>query len=163
MKKISLLALFIVPFLYCGCAAPAKFPTPQRTTILRTGYDGKVMVRIKGEGRNVAQAKEQARRNAVRELLIDGFPGNATYPSIKPLVGKKGYEEHEAYFESMYKGKRWKRFVSDTDIIISDTEVTRAQHSVLVRCNLELNVAKLKKRLQRDKIIPPDTTTNVYD
>ena len=164
MKVSRLLLLFVISFLYCGCSTPAKFPAPQRTTIIRSGYDGKVTIRVKGEGRTVAQAKEQAKRNAVRELLIDGIAGNATYPSIKPLVGKKGYEEHEAYFQSMYSGNRWKKFVSDADMLITDTEVTRAQHTVLVRCNLELNVAKLKRRLQRDKIIPgDDTTINEYD
>ena len=163
MKTNKLLLLLIIPMIFCGCSAPAKFPTPQKTTIIRSGYDGKVTIRVKGEGQTKAQAKEQAKRNAVRELLIEGIAGNATYPSIKPLVGKKGYEENEAYFESMYKGNRWKKFVSDADMIVSDVEVTRGQHTVLVRCNLQLNVAKLKKRLQRDKIIPADTTTNVYD
>lgn len=87
------------------------------TVYMNDEGDGSITVRAYGHGRNRSDARAQAAKNALRDVIFRGVqvPGNALLS--KPLVTTLNAEEkHQAFFDAFFvDGGDYERFVSTAD------------------------------------------------
>ena len=117
MKKILIIASAVL--MAIGCSPrniTSAYNTPE-PIYMNDEADGSITVRAFGEGRNLYDAKTQARKNALRAVIFKGIsvPGNA-YLS-RPLVTElNAQEKYEAFFNEFFKDHGpYEKFVSAWD------------------------------------------------
>lgn len=119
MKKIALLAFAAAALLFAGCGAQkttsSYYSSP--TSLIRFDSDGSLVVRAYGSGRTGANAREQAWKNAVRDVIFKGInvPGNPL--ASKPLVTEvNAQEKYEEFFNAFFADKGYYRsFITTED------------------------------------------------
>lgn len=119
MKKNILLLLAAAALLFAGCAAQkttsSYYNSP--TALIRYDADGSMVLRAYGSGRTGANAREQAWKNAVRDVIFKGInvPGNPM--ASKPLVTEvNAQEKYEQFFNAFFQDKGYYRsFVTTED------------------------------------------------
>jgi hypothetical protein len=79
--------------------------------------DGSITVESFGKGRNKADASEQAKKNAVWEVLFNGIKeGNGACISDPLLLSSDSRSRHEDFFNTFFKDDgKYKQFVSLKD------------------------------------------------
>lgn len=119
MKRIPILALCLA-FALAGCSKKEISTSsyyPSKTTYMNDEGDGSITVRAYGHGRNRRDAKQQAAKNALRDVIFRGVtvPGNALLS--KPLVTTLNAEEKfRSFFDAFFAdGGEYTRFVSTED------------------------------------------------
>lgn len=114
MKKILIIIiLMIVALPFATNAQFAKF----ETECLGIEQDGSQTVRAWGTGRNRSDAVEQAKKNAVFDVLFKGVRGGSSECNLKPLVPEvNARERYEEYFDRFFAdGGEYTKFVSAAD------------------------------------------------
>lgn len=121
--------------------------------------DGSITLKSWGNGRNYFDATEQAKKNAVREVLFKGIKtGQAGCPKSPLVLEINAEQKYEDYFAAFFADKGpYTEFVSLKDERIAH-KVTRdkkgAQNSVTESAIVRVMRLSLKKKLVEDKIIP---------
>lgn len=79
--------------------------------------DGSQTVKAYGSGRNRLDALEQARKNAVRDVIFNGIRLGKPECEVKPVVSEvNAREKHERYFNTFFADDGpYKEFVSTED------------------------------------------------
>jgi hypothetical protein len=119
MKKNIRLLLAPAALLFAGCAAhkPTSSYYNSPTALIRYDADGSMVLRAYGSGRTGANAREQAWKNAVRDVIFKGInvPGNPM--ASKPLVTEvNAQEKYEQFFNAFFQDKGYYRsFVTTED------------------------------------------------
>ena len=127
------------------------------TECLNTEMDGSETLRAWGSGRNKRDALEQAKKNAVRDVLFKGVRNGNGGCSTRPLVTTVNAEEkYERYFNTFFQdGGEYANYISmkDTKNRSYDSESTGQQdkYGTVVR----VLRSKLKEKLIQDEIIKP--------
>ncbi len=151
MKKIDLI---LVATLFMLQSEAQVYP---KTSIscLGTELDGSQTLRVTGYGRNRADAKEQAKKNAVWAVIFDGIREGAKGCNTRPLVTEvNAKERYEEYFNLFFAdGGDYKEYVS-----LSDTKKRsggKKKDKLGYSYDLTVRVlrAELKARLKADNII----------
>lgn len=161
-KLILLLTLLVV-------ASSAALAQRQRAQKKVAGYyayktecmgiemDGSQTLKCWGTGKNRFDAVEQARKNAVRDVLFNGVRSGDCNP--KPVIFEvNAQEKYEDYFNNFFKdGGEYKNFVNNKDEslwpkIFKDKKKagTEVEEGVIVR----VLRSELKKKMIEDKILP---------
>lgn len=123
-----------------------------------TELDGSVTLKAWGNGRNYFDATEQAKKNAVRDVLFKGIrTGQPGCPST-PLVLEPGAQnKYEQYFADFFKDNGpYLAYVNLKDERIGHKlkrDKKGAQNSVTESVIVRVKRLDLKKRLIEDKII----------
>ena len=116
MKRLLLMALMVLgaTTLSAQTRIGEKYNLPP-VTYMNTELDGSITVRSYGEGKRKADAREQARKNAVYVIMFKGIQANGQ--TIRPLIIEaNAYERHEAYFGTFFAdGGTYKEFASAKD------------------------------------------------
>jgi hypothetical protein len=88
-----------------------------RTECLGSELDGSVTVKTWGNGRNRADAVEQAQKNAVYDVLFKGITEGKSDCFPRPLVTEPNARlKHESYFNRFFRdGGDFRQFVSTED------------------------------------------------
>ncbi|GHU68886.1 hypothetical protein FACS189413_06760 [Bacteroidia bacterium] len=123
-----------------------------------TELDGSATVKAWGNGRNYFDACEQAKKNAVRDVLFKGIIAGNGECNAHPLVPQVNAQERfETYFNKFFRdGGEYKNFVSLKDERIAD-KISRHKintpqgqtHGIVLR----ILRAELKEKLINDGII----------
>ena len=119
MKRLTMALCAAAMLLLCGCGATKTTTSyySSETIDLNHEADGSVTVRAFGSGRNGQDAREQAWKNAVRDIIFKGvnIPGNP-YMS-KPLVTEvNAQEKYEEFFNAFFADKGYyQAFVTTED------------------------------------------------
>ena len=149
--------LFLVSFALHSQSSTAGFVS-NKAECLGTELDGSMTLRSWGIGRNNSDAVEQAKKNAVAEVIFKGISVGQSVCSRSPLLIDMGAEKkHEEYFATFFSDDGpYKEFVNLNDEKIkhkikrekkkTDVSVTK---SVIVR----VNRLALKKKLVADNIM----------
>lgn len=128
------------------------------TECLGSELDGSQTLLVFADGRNRSDAVEQAKKNAVREVLFKGIKNGKSTCDPRPLVPEVNADrKYEAYFAKFFEdGGEYAKYVSLADErvynkIFRDRTKGRKQvkNSVVVR----VEVLKLKEKLRTDEII----------
>lgn len=162
MKKliynIAIILLTITLVYSCG-SSPKTVGAhySSETECLGAELDGSQTLRAWGTGRNKTDAVEQARKNAVRDILFEGITKGSGDCNIKPLLMEvNAQEKYEYYFNTFFQdGGDYKEYVSNEDTrsgsSISSSTNTQVKYGVVVR----VLRSELKERLIRDQILKP--------
>ncbi len=108
MKKIfSILALALL-MASAGCKSPMKIDNTAAyanfdVVCLGVDGDGSQTLRVYGKGNNRADAIEQAKRNAVQEILFKGITSGSGGCNKRPIVTEvNARERYEDYFNKFF-------------------------------------------------------------
>ncbi|MCH5335249.1 MAG: hypothetical protein J1D86_05555 [Alistipes sp.] len=118
MKRFLLLICAVMAF---GAGAQAQSYGAPYSSIrcMNVELDGSITVRVSGSGRNRLDAKEQARKNAVYNVIFKGVKveGHANSDISRPLVFEVNAEEKYADFmyEFFADGGKYLEFTSMDD------------------------------------------------
>ena len=129
------------------------------TECLGVEMDGSVTLRAWGTGRNRFDAVDQAKKNAVRDVLFKPTRNGSSDCNPHPLVPEVNAEmKYEDYFNRFFSDRRgsYKKFCSGKDERISNKIFRRGMgdskmvtYSVIVR----VKRSELKEQLREDGII----------
>ena len=154
MKKLLLTIIAVLSLAYAD--AQTK-PVYARSSIRCIGVelDGSQTLRVQGYGRNRSDAKEQAMKNAVWAVIVDGIRDGAEGCNMRPLVSEvNAKERYEDYFNIFFADNgEYKNYVS-----LRDTKKRsggRCKDKVGYAYDLTIRVlrAQLKARLKADNVI----------
>lgn len=153
MKNLLTL-LVILAISYSDVPAQAIY---DRSSIKCIGVelDGSQTLRVLGYGRNRADAKEQAMKNAIWAVIFDGIRDGSQGCNMRPLVTEvNARERYEDYFNIFFAdGGEYKKYVSLRDT--KKRSATKAKDKVGYSYELTIRVlrSELKNRLKADNVI----------
>ena len=129
------------------------------TECLKVEMDGSVTLRAWGTGRNRFDAVDQAKKNAVRDVLFKPTRNGSSDCNPHPLVPEVNAEmKYEDYFNRFFSDRRgsYKKFCSGKDERISNKIFRRGMgDSKMVTYSVIVRVlrSELKEQLREDGII----------
>ena len=127
-----------------------------KTSCLGVDLDGSQTLRAWGRGNNRADAIEQAKRNAVRDVIFNGITDGSGECNKRPLITEvNAQEKYEQYFNTFFaSGGAYKQYVrldeKRTSRIASKND-TMENYGVVVT----IDRTALRTRLINDNIINP--------
>ena len=139
MKKTIILSC-IVLFLASCKSNKETTRYDYESTIVEVGTQGTSVIKAWGEGKNITEAKLDAKRNAVYSILFKGFPSangiNST--DLRPMITNPNAEqEYKDYFKKFFSddGKflQYVRFADDLGrVALGDAVSTKKGQKVAV-------------------------------
>ena len=141
--------------IYSACTTNKQIPALSEAECLGSGRDGVIRVKAWGYGRNTDEAVEQAKRNAVQDVLFKGVKaGQAGCPSNPIVPG--GIDKAPDYFREFFKdGGDYLRYIS-----LSGDGSIRAEDRIRVGRLYKIGVfvvvdhRRLRQRMQDDGLAP---------
>jgi hypothetical protein len=157
MKKIVIIGMLVPLLVSCKTTTPSFYSF--ETECLGVELDGSQTLKAWGKGRYWKDAADQAKKNAVRDVIFKGnFAGSGECKNQALLLEVNAEEKYEDYFNVFFRdGGEYAGYVSLKDERISRHAVRGADsrnkdqstYSVVVRV---LRV-ELRDRLIRDGIL----------
>ncbi|HMI07924.1 MAG TPA: hypothetical protein VK528_10290 [Flavobacterium sp.] len=151
--KIAILAAIL---LVVGCAKKtnAVYYT-YKTQCMSVEGDGSQTVKAWGNGMDQFDAVEQAKKNAVRDVLFTGILEGKAECNTKPLVPEvNAREKYEDYFNKFFAdGGAYKNFASSKDERNDGREKKKGKQSVTYSVTVRVLRPELKQKLIADGII----------
>jgi hypothetical protein len=122
--------------------------------------DGSITVKAWGNGRNSSDALEQAKKNAVSDVIFKGISEGKSLCRQMPLLPAGNARiRHESYFNKFFRdGGEFLQYVSLQDERYSDKwnrDRRGARQSVTYGIILRIHRSDLKERLISDGILKP--------
>jgi hypothetical protein len=154
--KLFIVACCTLPFFILGSCNPQKQSSGYysfETECLGVELDGSQTLKAWGKGSSKKDAVEQARKNAVRDVLFKGIRKGSPECSLKPLiVNVSTKEEFEQYFALFFTdGGSYTSFVSNKDHTKVEKHVAGSQ--VVYGVTVRVLRSKLKQQLIMDNIL----------
>lgn len=154
MKKLFLMMAAVFTFAY----ADAQTQTVQSRSSVRcmgTELDGSQTLRVQGYGRNRADAKEQAMKNAVWAVVFDGIRDGVAGCNMRPLVAEvNARERYEEYFNIFFADNgAYKEYVSLRDTKKRSGGKVKDKLGYSYDLTVRVLRAELKSRLVADNVI----------
>ena len=161
MKHISIttaLGALLCAATLAGCKSAATSVTSyhqQPIECLGVEHDGSQTLRSYGSGRNKADAVEQAKKNAVREVIFKGITHGQPGCQMRPIITEVNAEErYEHYFNIFFAdGGEYSKYVSMADE--RSRSKTKTKNAVYVNYRVTVRVLRneLKARLKADNVL----------
>ena len=129
-----------------------------KTECMGVEMDGSQTLKAWGNGRNRGDAVEQAKKNAVRDVIFNGINEGRQDCERRPLVSEvNAQRKYEDYFNKFFAdGGEFKKFISLKDEKILDKisrDKQKARESVTHGLVVRVLRAELKQKLIADGII----------
>lgn len=127
-----------------------------QTECISVEQDGSQTLRVFGKGRNRSDAMEQAKKDAVYEILFKGVQkGNEGY-NLRPIVTEvNARERYQDYFDIFFMdGGEYLKYVSMADKRLGSTKKIKdsaAQVGYMV--TVRVLIPELRQRLRQDGIL----------
>jgi len=117
--------------------------------------DGSQTLRVQGYGRNRADAKEQAMKNAVWAVIFDGIKEGAEGCNMRPLVTEvNAKERYEDYFNIFFTDNgAYKEYVSLRDTKRGSGGRSKDKLGYSYDLTIRVLRPQLKARLKADNVI----------
>lgn len=158
MKKIILTTIMVLGMMTSLQAQTHAIYDRSSIKCMGVELDGSQTLRVLGYGRNRADAKEQAMKNAVWAVVFDGIRDGVAGCNMRPLVTEvNAKERYEDYFNLFFAdGGDYKKYVSlrDTKTRSADRKKDKVGYSYEMTIRVER--AQLKARLKADNVISND-------
>lgn len=160
-KKFIYTVSLIVLIGFSSCKTPTQVSSEYayanfQTECLGVELDGSQTLRVFGKGKNKADAIEQAKKNAVRDVLFKGINAGSGECSQRPLVNEVNAQEKYAYYFNPFfkdKGSYLKYVKLDEKRLsrIKSSNNTQENWGVVVT----VDCTALQQQLINDNIIKP--------
>ncbi len=157
MKRIWIV-LSLIPLLGlmgCGVKSSQAYYSYD-SKIISSEKDGTYNIRACGRGRNAVVAYEEAKKQAVYDVVFNGVvSGNGQINSLRPLMtDMNAKEKYEDYFNAFFADKgAYAQFASLKDRRILSSDWNRNKMQVLAQVSVTVDRAALKKKLIEDNIL----------
>lgn len=158
--KQFIITLVLTSCIYItGCSQKTVAPYyTYKTECMGVELDGSQTVKAWGNGRNKLDAVEQAKKNAVRDVIFHGLESKNKGCNSKPLTYELNAEErHEAYFQVFFADDgAYKNYISLQDERILDKlsrDKKKTSESVTHGLVVRVLRAELKEKLKQDGIV----------
>ncbi|MBQ3619275.1 MAG: hypothetical protein II939_14095 [Bacteroidales bacterium] len=150
MKNLFLIIMFSV----FSLAANAQFEKFE-TECLGIEGDGSQTLRAWGTGRNRADAVEQAKKNAVYDVLFKGIRAGSGECNQKPLVPEvNARERYEEYFDLFFAdGGEYLKFVSAADEKLFSKDKKKNGNGARFGVTVRVLRSELRTQLKSDGVI----------
>jgi hypothetical protein len=128
------------------------------TECLGVEHDGTQTLKVWGKGRNRFDAIEQAKKNALYDVLFKGISAGSSACTTPPLVPElNARETYSDYFNGFFKDDGpFKEFISLRDERL-DKKISRERkatnNQVTLSMVIQVNKPALKEKLKKDGII----------
>jgi len=159
MKQLLLLLslAFVVTLTSCSTKKVVVGNYSYETECLGVELDGTQTLRVWGTGRNRVDAVEQAKKNAVREVLFKGILSGRDCEK-RPLVPEVNAErKYETYFNSFFRDDgEYKYFVTSQDERIANRVYREAKvstNTVTYPVVVRVLRPQLRERMLQDEIL----------
>lgn len=163
--RITYICLFLA-FVFMGCRS--SLTILQRSTkasqafynydsrIISSELDGSYNIRAFGRARNAVAAYEEARKQAVYDVLFNGVQSsNSRITSLRPLLLEvNAKEKYEDYFNAFFADRgAYQEYTSYSDArILTDNKYSN-NLQILVQVSVTVDVKSLKQKLIEDNIL----------
>ncbi len=156
MNKLLIFAFAAILFASCGSTTKATAYYTYNTQCLGTELDGSQTLLAWGEGRNRSDAIEQAKKNAVRDVIFKGIHAGKTECTQVPLVNTPNAQQrYEEYFNIFFAdGGEYLKYVSMADQKSGSKDKEAYQYGKKISVTVRVLRFELKRRLQDDGILP---------
>lgn len=159
-KPIVVLAAIAMICSFCNPQKKITGNYPKEPECMGVEMDGSQTLKTWGFGSSRTDAIEQAKKNAVRDVLFKGIRNGKNECDQRPLVAEvNAQEKYEDYFNNFFKdGGPYSKFVSMKDepaIKIPAKYRNSATDGVEYGLIVRVLRADLKKQLLSDNILKP--------
>ncbi len=147
MKKLIFAALALL--LTAGAYA-------QETECIGKEMDGSLTLRVWGTGRNRTDALEQAKKQAVYDVLFRGVAKGNTDYTMRPIMTEvNARERYQDYFDIFFMDRgEFLKYISMEDKRAGSTKVARRNfRDVTVGVTVRVLVPQLRARLKADGLL----------
>jgi hypothetical protein len=152
--------IFVISIVLISCNAQKKIAGnySYKTECLGIEMDGSQIVKAWGDGRNRFDVIEQAKKNAVNDVLFNGIYEGKQECEKRPVIAEvNARQKHEAYFNKFFADNdQYKKYVSLKDERIGQ-KVSRDlkgwRQSVTHGVILQVLRAELKQKMIEDGIL----------
>ncbi|HMK07059.1 MAG TPA: hypothetical protein VK476_05975 [Flavobacterium sp.] len=156
--KIKIITLAFALTLLASCANKIAGNYIHKTECMGVELDGSATLKAWGNGRNRADAVEQAKKNAIRDVIFNGILEGKQDCQQKPLIFEvNAQEKYEDYFNRFFAdGGEFLNFISLRDERIGqkiNRDREKARESVTNGFIVRVLRSELKKKLIADGII----------
>ena len=157
MKRIAYFFLLLLAITLAGCGIRSSQAFYNyESKIISTELDGSYNIRAFGRARNAVTAYEEARKQAVYDMLFNGIQSsNSRVSDLRPMMLEvNAKEKYEAYFNAFFAdGGLYKKITSlhDTRILTERWHNNRLQ--VVVQTSITVDRNALKQQLINDNIL----------
>lgn len=164
LKNMKIKFCKVIPLIALACLLSAcknsQLTLPYysfETECLGVELDGSQTLRVWGKGRNKADAEEQAKKNAVRDVLFKGITAGTGECNKRPLIMEvNAQEKYEYYFNVFFKdGGAYKKYVSMEDRKGNSTVGASSGTQDIYGLTVRVLRSELRQRLIDDDIIKP--------
>lgn len=117
--------------------------------------DGSQTLKAWGLGRNRKDALEQAKKNAVRDVIFRGIVNGKSECDNRPLVGEvNAQQKHEVYFNKFFTdGGEFLKFINLKDLGVGGIDRKKGRSGVAFGLTVRVLRPELKQKLIADGII----------
>ena len=147
MKKLLFIAIAML--LSAGAFA-------QETECIGKEMDGSLTLRVWGTGRNRTDALEQAKKQAVYDVLFRGVTkGNTDYTMRPVMTEVNARERYSDYFDIFFMDRgEYLKYISMEDKRAGSTRVSKRNYrDVTVGVTVRVLVPQLRARLKADGVL----------
>jgi hypothetical protein len=125
------------------------------TECLGTEYDGTLTLRVWGEGNTRNDAIEQAKKQAVHDVIFKGITRGVSDFHMRPLLTESNAEEnHQDYFSVFFRDKGdYSKYVNFKDEKSNSRQKVSNRQVYKVGVTVRLLSSELKERLKADGLI----------
>ena len=151
MKKLMLICAALMALLFAQEVVAQSF----ETECISIEQDGSQTLRVWGKGRNRSDAIEQAKKDAVYDILFKGvLKGNKGY-NLRPLVTEvNARERYQDYFDIFFMdGGEYLKYVSMADKRMGSTKKIKTDTQVWYCVTVRVLIPELRMRLKEDGIL----------
>ena len=151
MKKL----LLTVTAILLASFGQLSFAQSNETKCISVEQDGSQTLRVWGKGRNRSDAIEQAKKNAVYEVLFKGVQnGNEGY-NLRPLIVEvNAREKYREYFDIFFMdGGEYLKYISMADRKAGSTKKRVNSVQVKYCITVRVLIPELRQRLTNDGIL----------
>lgn len=160
-KQIIILLVVLHALAFNSCRTDTKIVNTAATSEfgaqnLGANLDGTVTLRAWGHGYNKAHAIENARKEAVRQIIFKGFIGTGD-GNIRPLLNEVNAEErYQYYFTKFFSdGGEYTNYVSVRDQNRKSGIKSKSKTQEQWGCVVTVNRLALEEKLIKDGILKP--------
>ena len=147
MKKLILAALALI--LSAGAYA-------QETECIGKEMDGSLTLRVWGTGRNRTDALEQAKKQAVYDVLFKGVTKGNTDYNMRPIMTEvNARQRYQDYFDIFFMDRgEYLKYISMEDKRAGSTKVSKRNfRDVTLGVTVRVLVPQLRARLKSDGLL----------
>ena len=147
MKKLFFAAIALL--LSAGAFA-------QETECISKEMDGSLTLRVWGTGRNRTDALEQAKKQAIYDVLFKGITKGNTDYNMRPIMTEvNARERYQDYFDIFFMDRgEFLKYISMEDKRAGSTRVIKRNYrDVTVGVTVRVLVPQLRARLKSDGLL----------